>query len=125
VKSLGLWGPVAAWMGLIFALSSLQMPPGAGSIPDWSSHGAVSCALAILLCRALAGGVRPAPVRLAVLAAVVATLYGVSDEWHQMYVPQRRAEVADVVKDLGGAVLGAVLFQMLAPRFAARPRREA
>ena len=60
-KLLGLWGPVAGWMALIFGFSSLQMPPAGGSVPDWISHGAVYAALAALICRALAGGVRAAP----------------------------------------------------------------
>ena len=115
-RLLGLWGPVAAWMAMIYGVSSLRMPPGAGSIPDWASHGGVYAALSALLCRALAGGVRAAPLRLAVLAAVLATVYGVVDEWHQSYVPRRTAEAADVIKDMGGAVLGAALFHLLAPR---------
>jgi VanZ family protein len=109
-------------MALIFFLSSLQMPPGAGSVPDWASHGGVYAALAVLLCRGLAGGLRPASLGLVAAAALLATLYGITDEWHQMYVPHRTAEVADVVKDLAGAVAGAALFHTLAPRWrVARP----
>lgn len=117
-----LWGPVAAWMGLIFFFSSLQMPPGGASVPDWASHGAVYLGLSVLVCRALAGGVRPIPGRTALLAAALTTLYGMADEWHQSWVPHRIAEWADVVKDLGGALAGAALFHALAGRLA---RKEA
>jgi VanZ family protein len=108
-------------MALIFGFSSLQMPPAGGSVPDWISHGAVYAALAALICRALAGGVRAAPLRVAAMAAGLAGAYGVTDEWHQSYVPHRVAEAADVVKNLGGAVLGAAVFHRLAPRLAASP----
>jgi VanZ family protein len=110
-------------MALIFFVSSLKMPPGAGSVPDWASHGGVYAALAALICRALAGGVRPASLGVVAAAALLATLYGITDEWHQMYVPRRTAEVADVIKDMGGAIAGAALFHALAPRrrAAARP----
>jgi VanZ family protein len=118
-RLLGLWGPVAAWMAMIFGFSSLQMPPGAGSIPDWLSHGGVYAGLGALLCRALAGGMRAAPLRVAITAAALAGVYGVLDEWHQSYVPHRTAEAADVVKDVGGAVIGAALFHLLAPRLPA------
>ena len=121
LRQLGLWGPVAAWMALIFGFSSLQMPPGTGSIPDWISHGGVYAGLAALTSRALAGGVRAAPWRVAVLAVALSSVYGVTDEWHQVYVPHRTAEAADVMKDVGGALLGAALFHLLAPRLGAAP----
>jgi VanZ family protein len=105
-------------MALIFGFSSVPMPPAGGSVPDWASHGGVYCGLSLLLCRALAGGVRAAPLRVAVLSAALSTAYGITDEWHQVYVPRRMAEAADVVKDLGGAVVGAALFHLLAPRLA-------
>jgi VanZ family protein len=108
-------------MALIFTFSAMRMPPGGASVPDWSSHGAVYCVLAILICRALAGGFRPLAARRTALAAALATLYGVTDEWHQMYVPQRVAEVADLLKDLGGALLGVVIFNVLT---AYRQRKE-
>lgn len=112
-RLLGLWAPVAAWMALIFAFSAMRMPPGGASVPDWSSHGAVYAVLAILLCRALAGGLHPLPARGTALAVALAAVYGVTDEWHQMYVPQRVAEVSDLAKDLGGALLGAMIFNLL------------
>ena len=123
LRLLGLWLPVAAWMAMIFGVSSLQMPPGIGFVPDWMSHGGVYCALAALTSRALAGGVRAAPLRVALMSAALGSLYGVTDEWHQVYVPHRTAEAADVVKDMGGAVVGAALFHLLAPRLSAAPGR--
>lgn len=105
-----LWGPVAAWMALIFLMSQASFPPGGRLLPDWSSHGIVYGILAALLGRALAGGVRRAALGTLVFAGALATVYGVTDEWHQMYVPHRESEVRDVVNDMIGAALGAAVF---------------
>jgi VanZ family protein len=40
-------------------------------------------------------------------------------------VPHRTAELPDVIKDMGGAVIGAALFHRLAPRSAPAPGRAA
>ncbi len=119
-RRLGLWGPVVAWMGLLFLVSSLSRPPGGGMLPDWITHPGGYAILAVLLARALAGGLLPAPVGVAVLAAALAAAYGVTDEWHQTFTPGRDASLADVVKDLAGAVLGAWAFRRLVPLIAAR-----
>lgn len=48
------------------------------------------------------GGYRPRQVWTAV---VLATLYGLSDEWHQSFVPGRSADPADLLADAVGATL--------------------
>ena len=108
-----LWGPVAAWMALIFCVSHLSFPPGGRLLPDWEMHGIVYAILGALLGRALAGGIRRAPLGTLLFAAALATVYGVTDEWHQMYVPHRESEVLDVVNDMIGAAIGAVVFGAL------------
>ena len=50
---------------------------------------------------------------LMLLSVVSASLYGISDEIHQSFVPFREAEVADVIADILGAVGGVFLYQML------------
>ncbi len=44
------------------------------------------------------------------MVVVACTLYGVSDELHQALVPGRHADIMDVVADMAGSALGAVLF---------------
>ncbi len=44
------------------------------------------------------------------IAVVATTVYGVSDEWHQSFVAGRNADVADVVADLAGSVIGSGCF---------------
>jgi VanZ family protein len=43
--------------------------------------------------------------RAALLAWLIATAYGVTDELHQRYVPHRTADVADLVADALGAAV--------------------
>ena len=116
-RRLALWGPVALWAGLLFFLSSRSDLGPAGRIPDWITHGAAYLAFAVLLARALAGGFgRPLTGGTAVAVVLAATFYGVSDEWHQSFVPGRDSSAGDVAKDAGGALLGVLLFRRLALR---------
>ena len=50
---------------------------------------------------------------LMLLSVVSASLYGISDEIHQSFVPFRDAEVADVIADILGAFSGVYLYQLL------------
>ena len=40
------------------------------------------------------------------LLLAIGVLYGLSDEWHQMYVPGRMPDVADWIADVVGLVSG-------------------
>jgi VanZ family protein len=108
---LSLWLPVVALAALIFVLSSfhyLPSPPGPNS--DKWEHFVMYGLFSTLIVRALAGG-RWLGVRAGVfgLAVVLSTLYGISDEIHQSFVPGRTADGADVVADAIGAALAAGL----------------
>jgi len=106
---LSLWAPVVFVMGLIFTASSLS-DPGAppGGLSDKSAHIIAYAALGATLVRALGQG-RSAAVtpRRVLIAALLATLYGMSDELHQWFVPGRNAEWLDVAADALGGVIGA------------------
>ena len=106
---LSLWGPVAAWMALLFALSDQAVVTDVAGLPDWVTHGGGFGMLCVLVCRALAGGLLlPLPMRSAALAVAVTFLYGVTDEIHQSFVPGRHPDPWDLLKNLGGAVAGAI-----------------
>jgi VanZ family protein len=47
------------------------------------------------------------------LSVVSASLYGISDEIHQSFVPFREADVADAIADMVGAISGVCLYQSL------------
>jgi VanZ family protein len=107
-----LWAPVALYMLMIFGFSSVSNPPALpGS--DKNLHALLYAGLGLLLTRALSKGF-DSPVRLgtAVLATVLAAMYGVSDEFHQHFVPPRQVEALDVVADAIGA--GAAAFGLYA-----------
>lgn len=110
LRSAFLWGPVALYMAAIFFVSSLSAPPVPGGVSDKTLHVAAYTVLAILAVRALAGGL-PARVRprTAVVALAIAVGYGITDEVHQMFVPGRHADVADVIADAAGAAIGVAL----------------
>ncbi len=53
-------------------------------------------------------------------AALVGSLYGLTDEFHQRFVPHRSAELSDWVADSVGAALGALLAWLVLRRWGAR-----
>ena len=105
-------------MVAIFIESSLQHPPSPpGPLTDKHIHALMYAGLCALIVRALAGGWR-APLTLggALLATVLATLYGASDEWHQHFVPTRTMDAADLAADAIGAALAASALWIAARR---------
>jgi VanZ family protein len=120
-----LWLPVALDAALIFYLSSipsLATPPG--PVSDKHFHFMSYALLSALLVRAFASARMGAVTgRIAVLAFVVATLYGATDEVHQIFVPGRTAALDDLAADALGAATAAGL--LLAWAIIRRRRRVA
>ena len=95
-------------LAIIFAASSIpnlrQLP---GGISDKSGHSVGYAMLAGLILRALAGGrLKDVTWKRTIAAIVLSTLYGVSDEFHQLFVPGRSADPYDVLADSVGATIG-------------------
>ena len=112
-----------SWMATIYYLSSHPMPDiDLGfSAQDKLVHILGYGLLGALLLGTMPwheSGYRP---RHIVFAALLATLYGLTDEWHQSFVPGRNSDVLDVVADAVGALLGSGILWALTRRFAARP----
>jgi VanZ family protein len=104
-------------MAALFVASSQSDIGVAARVPDWITHGTAYLVLGILVCRASAGGLGGwLSNGDAVLVVFLCTLYGVSDEVHQAFVPGRDSSAWDVAKDLGGATLGALLWRLAWPR---------
>jgi VanZ family protein len=109
IRHLWIWGPVVAYVALIFYLSGLSDIRWSAPYPDHLLHAAEFFGLAILVARALNGGLQqPIPPRTMLLAFLFCVLYAVSDEIHQMFVPHRYADLGDVLSDAVGAAIGLV-----------------
>lgn len=103
-------------MALIFYASSLSDPGlPQDAISDKTAHFLVYGALGGTLVRALAGGRSARMTAMGMLGAtLLATLYGISDEIHQAFVPLRTPDWRDVVADVLGALTGAVAVSLAA-----------
>jgi VanZ family protein len=125
-----LWLPVVAWAAMIFTLSSMPFdapPTTQGLIErykiDKVVHLIMFGILSALVLRALRErDLLPLRVALA-LAVVVTSAYGASDEWHQMFVPNRYPSVSDWVADTLGAGLAAVLYYRYESRRSTKTNR--
>ncbi len=107
-RQLSLWGPVAVVAGAIALLSHVPSPSTPAGTPDWLLHALEYGVLGFVLARACAGGLSRGRLGLGPLGLtlVLGTLYGVSDEWHQSWVPGRDASARDVLADMVGSGLG-------------------
>lgn len=105
-----LWLPVAAYMAVIFVLSSIaNTPTVTQSGPDKALHFLLYGGLAAVIVRALAGGFgRPVSLRTVLVAVVVSAVYGATDEVHQHFVPPRQMDAWDLAADSVGAAASAL-----------------
>ena len=109
------WGPVVLYALAIVYLSSQsypaqQLPSFIFSVSDKFLHACEYGVLGILLYRAFKHTTPNA--RSMGLAIICVFAFGISDEVHQWFVPQREADILDVVADTFGAaflILGWVL----------------
>ncbi len=104
------WGPALGMMAAIFALSA-QTAEDLPSLGAWDllwTNGGHLTGYALLGAAYLRGmaWTRPAAVRHAAAAIVLAALYGLTDEWHQGFVAGREPSLADLAVDALGAALG-------------------
>jgi VanZ family protein len=109
-----------AWMGGIFFLSHQpSLPtPSLFEHQDKLFHGGAYGLLGLLLAGALFDPARPW--RMLLVAWLLGSLYGLSDEFHQSFIPGRDADLLDALADSAGAWLGA-LAGTLAMRRVHRP----
>ncbi|MDO8848214.1 MAG: VanZ family protein [Coriobacteriia bacterium] len=106
-----------AWMGVIFGLSSLH----GSSVPGRYStlgHFILYAVLGTLYFTAL-----PAGGRWAIVAVALASLYGISDEIHQSFVPGRMPDPVDWLVDTAGALTAVMLAEGLRRLIARRDAR--
>ena len=110
------WGPVCAYAAVIFYLSSLSHPeqhlPLVTHFSDKVLHTVEYAVLGALCYRALRVSRRDVWRQQAIpLAVLFASLYGISDEIHQLLVPFRESSWLDWVADTIGGTIGAIAMQ--------------
>jgi len=106
-----------AWMGLIFYLSSLSQEEASrpiewlGRLGSYAAHFVLYGILACLTQASLWGLKSDYRLRWALAAAAFATLYGLTDEYHQSFVSGRSSSIVDgVVNGLGAITAAANLW---------------
>ncbi len=108
------WLPVYLYAGLIFIYSSLSSPPLAPKIlhGDKLLHLVEYAILGYLIARAARNASSPQlRTHFRIFAVCVAVLYGLTDEFHQYFVPGREADSLDLLADGAGAFLGQILLR--------------
>jgi VanZ family protein len=95
-------------MAMLFAFSSMSKPPTPPSaLAGYDVHMAAYAGLGVITARATGRGWRNVSGRAVLGAVVIASAYGVSDEYHQLFVSGRSFDVLDMVADAIGAAVGA------------------
>jgi VanZ family protein len=110
------WLPLILYCLLIYIQSAHPPPEQIPSAPfiDKMLHFAAYGIMGILFYRAYQTlRIKNNIQLLMVLSAVSASLYGISDEIHQSFVPFRAAEIADIIADIIGAFSGVWLYRLL------------
>lgn len=132
LRAVALWAPVALWAGFIFFMSAhtgSDLSQGEGfvsAVKRWLDgiqvallgpgidlvssfgHFLEYLVLGVLLARALKGAGLRREAAVFATAAVMASMYGVTDEVHQLFVPDRMCDPADWLVDTVGASIGAL-----------------
>jgi len=114
------WGPVVGYAGLIFYLSAQSHPEEQlpsfllEAVSDKVLHAVEYGILSLLCYRAFRWAAGPAVARQAlVLAIVTASVFGITDEAHQFFVPFRESSWLDWLADTVGVVIGAMSWRFL------------
>ena len=103
------WLAAGLYAFVIFLLAGQSYPLGIKHMPflvDKAIHVLVYGAFSVVLFAALRHSrPRTPPLVLASVAAVIAVLYGLSDEYHQSFVPFRRTDAYDLAANAVGVIV--------------------
>jgi VanZ family protein len=115
---INLWLPVVGWCLLIFYFSSIPNLRTAQN-PFWDEiirstlHGIFYTILYLLFFRVLNFDVKKKDFW---VPLILASLYGLSDEIHQGFVPTRSFQLRDLMVDFSGVALGVFIIWKLLPK---------
>jgi VanZ family protein len=114
------WLPAVLYAGMIFYMSSQSHPEEQlpsfllKDVSDKVLHAVEYAVLGGLCYRAFRWGVNGPVASYALLFAIVtASLYGMTDEVHQLFVPFRESSWLDWLADTAGAFIGALSWRFL------------
>ena len=120
VQVLWYWVPAVLYAGAIFFLSSQSHPEEQlpsfllENVSDKVLHAVEYGILAVLCFRTFRWAAGPAVARQAVVLAIVtASVYGITDEVHQLFVPFRESSWQDWLADTIGAAIGALSWRFI------------
>lgn len=119
------WFIAGIYMGLIFIASSIpgKLVPAA-PISDKLIHLVEFGILSWILGKACRSSQKKIFIQQAgILSIIITTLYGISDEIHQSFVPLRNPEIYDVIVDGIGAILAQGIFLKKLRKFLRREGR--
>ena len=116
------WGPPLLWAAAVFVASSRPTLPQLPSVLGWDKlqHTGAYAVGGALIARALGRGGRGVW-----LAVALGSLYGLGDEIHQLFVPNRSADALDWIADTLGVLAGVGLWRLWLHRSARRAPRAA
>ena len=108
------FGTLVAYSALIFYLSAQSDLGDGASFLDFPGrdkvvHVIIYAIWGWIFSWALTGARPIRPASAVVIATILGTLYGVTDEIHQAYVPGRTSSIYDLAADAAGALLGALV----------------
>ncbi len=113
------WAPAILYAGLIIFLSSdpspeRHFPDEFAIFNDKIVHVFEYAILGILCYRVFQFGAGPGPSQFSVyLAILTAGIFGLTDEIHQSFVPNRIADKLDFLADCTGALIGSISWEWL------------
>ncbi|MBW2090252.1 MAG: VanZ family protein, partial [Deltaproteobacteria bacterium] len=111
------WFPIIIYCVLIFIQSSYPSIKHTPELPyfDKVAHCVAYALLGALFLRAFKTSQIKNNVKLMwILSVILSSLYGISDEIHQYFVPYRYAELMDVLADTLGSIMGVYIYQAIA-----------
>lgn len=100
------WTVMGLYAGLIFLASSRSIQIEEPSFPyqDKCAHFIAYGLFCTILCWAISAHLKGNQIRKFIFMAIILTsLYGITDEVHQLFVPTRTGEVFDWLADTAGA----------------------
>ncbi|RLB83262.1 MAG: hypothetical protein DRH15_05605 [Deltaproteobacteria bacterium] len=114
------WFPVIIYCLVIFIQSSYPVPK---ETPDWPFkdkvlHLAGYSVLGVLFLRGFRNSRLKNRHKLIIVISILFTgIYGLTDEWHQYYVPLRSAEALDLLADFLGGMFGVYFYHRILEKY--------